>query len=385
MAVEQTPSTAVILLGRGMPHGEQWAMLKDLAEDLRTEGLSDDIHIAFLEMTEPSISDTLYKLEEEGRQKAIIVPCFTPFDRNVSGWLTRSLATRRKSGAIGMSVVMAPALDRSNYLKDGILQAARDGMSGPDIATVVKPLPDKSHKGGVPPHGHSAYICLGPRCAENGAWELLARMRAAIKHNGLDKGPEKTIVCRSSCLYPCTRAPALVIQPGDIWYGNLTPDNMDEIVISHLRNGRPVERLRLKTDDQPDDPADWPLAHGQFGTVVVDGMYARVAMKRAGAVAVFGALASLAPEADRLIGASSPLSETLRLHDPAQSHGDILIDPFRTRVISTENPIEMRSGGLHLMLFDVKRDLTPGENFPLALHFEKAGSIALQITVQPGH
>jgi (2Fe-2S) ferredoxin len=37
----------------------------------------------------------------------------------------------------------------------------------------------------------------------------------------------------------------VVVYPDAVWYGNVTPDDVEEIVERHLIAGEPVERLRL--------------------------------------------------------------------------------------------------------------------------------------------
>jgi copper(I)-binding protein len=45
--------------------------------------------------------------------------------------------------------------------------------------------------------------------------------------------------------------------------------------------------------------------------------------------------------------------------------------------------VEMRPGeGLHIMLIGLKGPLTAGERFPLALAFERAGSIEVTVAVE---
>jgi len=51
---------------------------------------------------------------------------------------------------------------------------------------------------------------------------------------------------QSGCLDQCEHGPNLVVYPEAVWYGGVTPDDVDEIVESHILGEKPVERLRLK-------------------------------------------------------------------------------------------------------------------------------------------
>jgi len=44
---------------------------------------------------------------------------------------------------------------------------------------------------------------------------------------------------------------------------------------------------------------------------------------------------------------------------------------------------ELKPGGYHVMLLDLKRPLTAGETVPLALTFEKAGVVEVPARVEP--
>ena len=380
-------TTTVVLLGRGMPHGEQWGSLQAQAQDLRQSGRYFDVRVAFLEMTEPALADVLADIETSGARRVVVVPCFVPFDRNVAGWLARSLSARRTKGAIGLEVVMAPALDRSPHLAQAVSEALEIGLAEPDVAQVVRPLVERPRRGQIPPHRDQVFVCLGPRCTEAGAWDVLARLRSTLRRDGLDvarrEASNRVLVCRSSCLWPCLQAPVLIVQPDNVWYGPVQAGDVDEIVETHLLGRQPVERLRLGVEPTEDHPEDWPLAQIRQQHVVANGMFARVAMQHAGALAVFGRLACVDGVTDRLIGASSPLARSAGIHGPGMPHAQ-LTSRFGDWPVSEVQPIVLEPGGLHLMLFDLKRDLSPGESLPLALHFEQAGIVAVDVTLQPG-
>jgi (2Fe-2S) ferredoxin len=52
----------------------------------------------------------------------------------------------------------------------------------------------------------------------------------------------------AGCLDQCEHGPAVVVYPEAVWYGGVTEADVEEIVKSHLVEGRPVERLRLSED-----------------------------------------------------------------------------------------------------------------------------------------
>lgn len=80
-------------------------------------------------------------------------------------------------------------------------------------------------------------------CKDKNSDELKIILKEKIKENRL-----KTSVRINSagCLDACEHGPAIVVYPEQIWYGNVTKDDLNEIFESHIINGVPVERLKIK-------------------------------------------------------------------------------------------------------------------------------------------
>ena len=55
----------------------------------------------------------------------------------------------------------------------------------------------------------------------------------------------------SGCLDRCELGPAMVVYPEGVWYKYESEADVDEILESHLKNGRVVERLKLRFEDGP--------------------------------------------------------------------------------------------------------------------------------------
>jgi (2Fe-2S) ferredoxin len=55
----------------------------------------------------------------------------------------------------------------------------------------------------------------------------------------------KVRINKSGCLDQCEHGPTVVVYPDAVWYGNVQPEDAEEIVREHLVGGRPVERLRI--------------------------------------------------------------------------------------------------------------------------------------------
>lgn len=92
------------------------------------------------------------------------------------------------------------------------------------------------------------FFCLNERpngensCSQHNAQAAFDRCKAQVKAQGL-AGPGKVRVNRAGCLDRCAAGPVAVVYPEAVWYTFVDPSDIDEIVESHLKNGRVVERL----------------------------------------------------------------------------------------------------------------------------------------------
>ncbi|MBK1686480.1 (2Fe-2S) ferredoxin domain-containing protein [Rubrivivax gelatinosus] len=100
---------------------------------------------------------------------------------------------------------------------------------------------------------HHIFFCLNERpagessCARQGAQEAFEHCKARVKAEGLS-GAGGVRVNKAGCLDRCAGGPVAVVYPEGTWYTYVDREDIDEIVESHLLNGRPVERLMLPPD-----------------------------------------------------------------------------------------------------------------------------------------
>lgn len=95
---------------------------------------------------------------------------------------------------------------------------------------------------------YHVFFCLNQRddgsacCMDRGAEAGFDHMKARVKKLSLN-GPGKVRVNRAGCFDRCGEGPLLVVYPQAIWYTFIDNDDIDEIIESHLVNGKVVERL----------------------------------------------------------------------------------------------------------------------------------------------
>ena len=102
--------------------------------------------------------------------------------------------------------------------------------------------------GAEPYYERHIFFCLNERkageecCARQGAQAGFDRCKQLVKQAGLS-GPGKVRVNKAGCLDRCAAGPVAVVYPEAVWYTYVDASDIDEIVESHLKNGKVVERL----------------------------------------------------------------------------------------------------------------------------------------------
>ena len=92
------------------------------------------------------------------------------------------------------------------------------------------------------------FFCLNERengeacCAQHHAREAFERCKAQVKAHGL-AGPGKVRVNQAGCMERCAAGPVAVVYPEAVWYSYVDQQDIDEIVDSHLKQGKIVQRL----------------------------------------------------------------------------------------------------------------------------------------------
>lgn len=103
------------------------------------------------------------------------------------------------------------------------------------------------------PHfSHHVFFCTNQRddgakcCGESGGQAMRDYLKKKVKQADLN-GPGKCRINSAGCMDRCDEGPVLVVYPEAVWYTWVDQSDIDEIFEEHLKHGRVVERLLLKS------------------------------------------------------------------------------------------------------------------------------------------
>ncbi len=85
---------------------------------------------------------------------------------------------------------------------------------------------------------------------------------------------------------------------------------------------------------------------------------------------------------DILIGAHSPVAASVDLHSSHMQQGMAHMQREARLLVPAGGQLDMKPGGIHLMLQDLKHPLKEGDRVPVQLVFEKAGTLTLSLPVR---
>lgn len=99
-----------------------------------------------------------------------------------------------------------------------------------------------------------AFVCTNdrpsggrPACHQRGADKVLSALQTAIAEHPELWGKIRVTGC--DCLGPCFDGPNLVVYPEGVWYGAVTPEDVQTIVTQHFIGGDVVAALQIESAD----------------------------------------------------------------------------------------------------------------------------------------
>ena len=103
------------------------------------------------------------------------------------------------------------------------------------------------------PITHHVFVCTGTSCSAVNSAEVKATFERELLARGILFGKEKKgknphgsiVLTECASVGFCAIGPAVMVYPDGVWYAQVRPADVTEIIEEHILNGRIVERLAL--------------------------------------------------------------------------------------------------------------------------------------------
>lgn len=88
-------------------------------------------------------------------------------------------------------------------------------------------------------------VCHGTGCTSSKSVEILENFKKILKENKI----QNVRVIKTGCFGLCAKGPIVIIRPEDTFYAMVKPEDCEEIIKTHIIEGKKVERLLCKDID----------------------------------------------------------------------------------------------------------------------------------------
>ena len=103
------------------------------------------------------------------------------------------------------------------------------------------------------------FVCTGKSCSQVGAAEVKAEFERILESKGLRQGKEskgrnpmgEVVLTECGSVGFCSIGVAVLVYPEGVWYGQVQPEDVREIIDEHVEKGNVVERLALIDINDP--------------------------------------------------------------------------------------------------------------------------------------
>jgi hypothetical protein len=123
-------------------------------------------------------------------------------------------------------------------------------------------------------------------------------------------------------------------------------------------------------------------ADARLKDLVIDHPWARATPPGAKSGGAFLTIENRGATPDKLVDAATPAAKFVEIHEMSMEGGMMKMRAVPGVEIKPGAKAELKPGGFHVMLFDLKQPLKAGDAFPLTLVFEKAGKVEVSVVVE---
>ncbi len=112
-------------------------------------------------------------------------------------------------------------------------------------------------------------------------------------------------------------------------------------------------------------------------------LWSRPSPMTAGNGAIYMMLMNEGGSADTFVSAETDVAEVVELHETKIENDVMKMSPIEGGIeVPGGGSAELKPGGMHIMLINLKEELVPGEMVKLTLNFEKSGPMQVEAEIR---
>ncbi len=119
------------------------------------------------------------------------------------------------------------------------------------------------------------------------------------------------------------------------------------------------------------------------GNITIDQPWSRATPGGAAVGAGYLVVKNTGEGADRLIGGTSPIAESVEVHSMTMEGDMMKMRKLEALEIPAGGSVALKPGGNHIMFLGLKQPIEQGKPFTATLSFEKAGDVEVEFAVEP--
>jgi len=118
----------------------------------------------------------------------------------------------------------------------------------------------------------------------------------------------------------------------------------------------------------------------KVGSIKIENAYVRATAPGQPAAGAFMKIEN-SGSADQLVSASSPAAGEVQLHQMSMEGNVMKMGQVKDIAVPASGSVDLKPGGYHIMLMNIKAPLRAGETVPVKLKFAKAGEVEVKLPV----
>jgi copper(I)-binding protein len=122
-----------------------------------------------------------------------------------------------------------------------------------------------------------------------------------------------------------------------------------------------------------------PTALAGENEIRVTRAWSRATVGSGGNGVVYLTIENTSGQVERIAAVSTPVAVRASVHETVRRDGMMQMLPTPNLEIAPASRLELKPGGLHVMLMGLRAPIVQGSRFPLTIRFERAGVVEVEV------